>query len=265
MSAKPKKESWETLFDEKYLNTYIDTVTPELTAQQIPFLLEQLQIKKGDEILDLACGYGRHTIELARRGYKATGFDFSKHFIALAKKEAREQNVSADFIQGDMRSLPFVNQFDVIINMFTSFGYFDDENDNARVLGQVSRALRPDGKFLIDLNNPMFTLAPMIRDGKLDKKTGLLTRVLTVKLSNGLTVSNKFDFNPETMRWTINRTWEEEGKRKRYQMPIRLFHLPELKHLMEENALRVERVWGNFQGIPYGFETPRMIVLAKKW
>ncbi len=81
--TKSKKQWWENVFDEKYLDTYVDIVTPEFTAQQISFLLERLRLKEGAKILDLACGHGRHSIELARRGYKVTGLDFSKHFIEL--------------------------------------------------------------------------------------------------------------------------------------------------------------------------------------
>lgn len=265
MAARSKKQWWEDSFDEKYTNTYVDIVTPELTKQQIAFLLKRLQLKKGASILDLACGHGRHAIELARRGYKVTGLDFSKHFIELARKDAREKKVEVDFVRKDMRGLSFVNKFDAIINMFTSFGYFDDEADNMLVLRKISRALKPNGKFLIDLNNTMRTLAVMSQRGKADKKTGLLkTAPRKDKLSNGLIVATKDEFDPATMRWSMTRTWKEKGKLKSYRTNVRMFSLPELKNMMEQNGLPVEKVWGDFQGSPFGFESRRLVVLARK-
>jgi len=81
MPGKSKKQWWETIFDEKYLRTYVDIVTPKLTQQQVFFLLKELRLRKGAEILDLACGYGRHAIALAKRGYHVTGLDFSRQCI----------------------------------------------------------------------------------------------------------------------------------------------------------------------------------------
>jgi len=262
--TKSKKQWWETLFDEKYLKTYVDTVTPRLTKQQMPFLLKRLQLKKGAEILDLACGYGRHAIELAKRGYRITGLDFSKHFIDIAKKDAREQGVKVNFICDDMRNLSFVNKFDAVINMFTSFGYFDNESDNELVLRKISRALKPNGKFLIEINNSVGKLARALREGKVDRKTGFLIIVKKDKLSNGLIVTTKDELNPATMRWSMTRTWKENGKVRSYKTSVRIFSLPELGNMMKRNGLRVEKIWGDIQGSPLGFDSRRLVVLARK-
>lgn len=264
MATKSKTEWWETLFDEKYLKTYVDIVTPELTKQQITFLLKRLQLKKGAEILDLACGHGRHAIELAKRGYKVTGLDFSKHFIDIAKKDAKERGIKVNFVRGDMRDLSFVNKFDAITNMFTSFGYFDDESDNELVLQKISRALKPNGKFLIDINNGIRTLARMSQEGKTDRKTGFLTNVRKDKLSNGLIVTTRDEFDPATMRWSMTRTWEEKGKPKSYRTNVRMFSPPELNNMMKRNGLRIEKVWGDFQGSPFDFNARRLVILARK-
>jgi len=262
--AKSKKQWWTTLFDEKYLKTYIDTVTPELTKRQIPFLLKYLQPKKGAEILDLACGYGRHSIELAKLGYKVTGLDFSKHFIDIAQKDAKEQEVKVNFICDDMRNLSFVNRFDAVINMFTSFGYFEDENDNELVLRKISRALKPGGKFLIEINNMVGKLARALHEGKIDRRTGFLIIAKKDKLSNGLIVTTKDELNPATMRWSITRTWKENRKVKSYKTNVRIFSLPELGNMMKRNGLRVEKIWGDMQGSPFGFDSRRLVVLARK-
>ena len=92
MGKRFKKEWWKTFFDERYLKTYtdVDIISPAATAKQIPFLIKTLRLKKGAHILDLACGYGRHAIPFAKKGYKVTGVDFSGYFIRLAKNKARQ-------------------------------------------------------------------------------------------------------------------------------------------------------------------------------
>jgi len=262
--TKSKKQWWETLFDEKYLKTYVDIITPELTKQQVSALLKLLRPKKSAEILDLACGYGRHSIELAKRGYKVTGLDFSKYFINIAKKDAKKQGVKVNFICDDMRNLSFVNKFDFVINMFTSFGYFDDESDNELVLRKISRALKPNGKFLIELNNFVSKLASALREGKIDKKNGSFIIVKKAKLSNGLIVTTRDKFNPATMRWSLTRTWKENGKVKKYKTNVRMFSPAEICSMMKRNGLRVEKIWGDLQGSPFGIDSHRLVVLARK-
>lgn len=263
--TKTRKEWWQDAFDGKYLKAYADTVTPARTQREIKFLKKILKLKRGMKILDLACGYGRHAIKLAKLGCQVTGLDSSKYFIELANKNAGKQNVTVKFILGDMRNLAFVNKFDVILSMFTSFGYFHDESDHALVLRKISRALKPDGRFLIDTNNGAHTLVHMLQEGKYDRKTGFLARTRSDKLSNGFIVTAKDEFNPETMRWFLTRTWSERGKLRSYKTNVRVFSLLELKHLMKENGLSVVKVWGDFlQGSPFDLWSRRMIVLAKK-
>lgn len=259
-----RKQWWETLFDEKYLKTYVDVTTPESTHQQITFLQKALRLKKGAEILDVACGHGRHAIALARQGYQVTGLDFSKYFIDLAKKETKTQGVNVHFIQGDMRQLSFVNKFDAITNMFTSFGYFDSECDNELVLLKISRALKANGQFMIDINNGMRTLVRLVQIGQVDPETRLLVHVARARLSNGLFVETKEEFDPMTMRWAMTRRWEEDGRQRSYRTNVRLFSLPELSNMMRRNGLRVKKVWGDFHGAPFSFDAHRLIVLARK-
>lgn len=259
-----KTQWWQTLFDEKYLKTYVDILNPEAAKQQVSFIIKKLNLKKGAKILDLACGHGRHAIELARRGYDVTGLDYSKHFINIARETAKKFKIDVKFVQGDMRRLSHVNKFDAVINMFTSFGYFDDENDNIKVLNKIARALKPGGKFLIDLNNAVRTIINMVEEGKKVKKTRFLTINKKDKLSNGLVVITKNEWNPATMRWSMARSWKEKGKFKSYKTNIRLFVFPELKHLLEENGLMVKNVWGDFNGSFFNFNSRRLIILAIK-
>ncbi len=265
MVKKTKKlQWWETLFDKKYLNTYIDSTALKSTDKQVDFLLKKLHLKKNAKILDLACGHGRHAIKLAKQGYSVTGLDFSKHFIKLAKEEAKKQDAKVSFICDDMRKFSFVNKFNAVISMFTSFGYFDDDNDNILVLKKISRALKPKGIFFLDINNPICALSRMLEKGKINKKTGLMTNIYKIKLSNGIKITEKDEFNPKTMRRSMMVKWKENGRNRSYKTNVRMFTFPELKHLMETNGLIIEKSWGNFNGASYGFNTPRLIILARK-
>src|SRR5690606_4931451 len=118
-------------------------------AQEVSFIEESLRLSAGERILDVPCGEGRHSIELARRGYEATGIDFNLNAIAAAKQRAAEAGVSVSFVHGDMRQLDVVDECDSAICFFGSFGYFDDA-ENAEFARRVARALRPGGRFLID-------------------------------------------------------------------------------------------------------------------
>lgn len=257
-------EWWQTVFDEKYLTTYVDVLTPERTQMQVDLVLKLLKPKKTADILDLACGHGRHTFELEKRGYRLTGFDYSKHFINMARSEKKRVESQARFVRGDMRSLPFVSEFDVVISLFTSFGYFEDERDHAQVLRRVARSLKSGGKFLLDLNNPTHLLSQVLKKGTIEKNTGFLTSDEEERLSNGITLRTRHRFDSTRMRWAMTRTWGENGKTKKYHTDLRMFSYPELIHLMEENGLHVERVWGDLTGSLYGCESRRMVILARR-
>ena len=236
-----KNEWWQRHFNENYIKTYVDIITPILTKKQVKFLEKVLPLKKNSKILDLACGMGRHAIALAAKGYQVTGFDYSKKFLDIAKKEAKSRGLDVKFVQGDMRKLPFSNRFDFIINMFTSFGYFVDEKDNLVVLKNIARALNPKGKFLIDLNNAALSIYRAADKGKLDKKTGRLVFIKKDKLSNGFLLKTRHEVDLANMRWYMTRSWQESGKSKSYMTDVRLLTLPELKFLLELSGLKIEK------------------------
>jgi SAM-dependent methyltransferase len=104
------------------------------------------------DVLDLACGHGRIAGPLAARGCRVTGLDAVPLFLDRARCDAAGREVEVTYVHGDMRELPWTGRFDRVVNWFTAFGYFDDEG-NRRVLSEVSRALKPGGRFALDLNN----------------------------------------------------------------------------------------------------------------
>jgi SAM-dependent methyltransferase len=113
-------------------------------------VIELLQVTGGESILDLCCGTGRHSLELARRGHRVTGVDWTRAYIERARAEAAAVHLDIEFIQRDVRSLDMRERFDCAINMFTSFGYFESDQDNLRILTSVRDALKPGGRLLIE-------------------------------------------------------------------------------------------------------------------
>ncbi|MGH2372987.1 MAG: class I SAM-dependent methyltransferase, partial [bacterium] len=138
------------LFGEDYLRVWAPVLPPERTAQELEGITKLLNLSPGSAILDLCCGHGRHAIPLAQRGFRVTGLDLSDFFLQRAAADTRSAGVEVRWIHGDMRSIPFETEFDAVINIFTSFGYFDRDEENRQVLHQVYKALKPGGVFLME-------------------------------------------------------------------------------------------------------------------
>src|SRR5204862_6427305 len=122
------------------------------TLREVEFISDALRVGPGAEILDIACGYGRHAIELVQRGYNVTGLDLSLPLLIRAADEAQKRALSVNFVHADMRGMAFEREFDGAYCMLTSFGYFDEES-NAKVAEGIARALKPGGRFLLDVVN----------------------------------------------------------------------------------------------------------------
>lgn len=144
---------WRSLFNSLYLKTDADVVDDQaITRQEIDMFPEILNLSPENKILDLCCGQGRHSIELAKRGFKnVEGLDRSHYLIQKAKEQARKEGLSVKFREGDARKLPYLSDtFDVVMILGNSFGYFETVQDDLRVLKEVFRVLKPWGKLLID-------------------------------------------------------------------------------------------------------------------
>ncbi|MCX8187623.1 MAG: methyltransferase domain-containing protein [Nitrososphaeria archaeon] len=145
---------WKHIFDPIYLKTDGDVVNdPDITRKEVDMIVDILGLKPEDRVLDLCCGHGRHSLELARRGFKnVEGLDISHYLIRRAKAQAKKEMLQVKFRVGDARRLPYpADSFDVVILMGNSFGYFDNISDDLRVLREIRRVLRPWGKVLIDV------------------------------------------------------------------------------------------------------------------
>jgi SAM-dependent methyltransferase len=122
----------------------------ERTCEEVDFIVEALQLRGNERILDLACGFGRHTLELARRGYTAVGVDITLAYIADARSTAQREHLAVKFLQEDVRTVSFENEFDVVLNMADgAIGYFETDEENLKLFDVIGCALRMGGKHVM--------------------------------------------------------------------------------------------------------------------
>lgn len=149
--------NWENFFD-SHASIYNDNVFTKNTLAEVDFLIEELGISPGASVLDVGCGTGRHTIELARRGYLVTGLDMSSGMLAQAEKAAKEAQVSVQWVKSDATSFSLNEKFDAAICLCEgSFGLLDGSEEAIAhplaILGNISSALKPQAKSLFTVLN----------------------------------------------------------------------------------------------------------------
>jgi len=147
---------WRTLFNSTYLKTDGDVVdNDDITRREVDHFVSTLRLAPDSTVLDLCCGQGRHTLELARRGFRQVeGLDRSRYLINRARRAAKTQGVNVRFREGDARRLPHpADTFDVVMILGNSFGYFTSIEDDLRVLKEVRRVLKPSGTLLLDVTD----------------------------------------------------------------------------------------------------------------
>jgi len=239
-------------FDEDYLRIYRPMFSAEGTQREAEFLAGALALKPGSEVLDLACGFGRHAIELAKRGAKVTGIDFNPHYLEIAARDATAAGVSVRFSQGDMRALAFESAFDAAYSYFTSFGYFSDE-ENERVIENVARALRPGARFALDMMNRDWLVAhPQQRVWNQDQDGSLMMEEVTLDLRSSRVTSRQIHIEPEG------------GSRVTKEYNLHAYTCAELTALFRRHGLEVREVWGGPDRREYSVESRRLILLAER-
>ena len=146
-------EWWQRIWNTPLYFELYEQQDTELAKSQVGQLVALLNLTPPARILDVGCGYGRHSIELAGRGFTVTGLDLSDVQLKRAREKAASSGARVDWRQGDSRAMSFDAEFDAAINMFLSFGYFETDDEHLAVLTGIARALEPGGRFLLDFWN----------------------------------------------------------------------------------------------------------------
>ncbi|HKI43795.1 MAG TPA: class I SAM-dependent methyltransferase [Balneolales bacterium] len=240
--------SWyEEWFDSSLYEKLYAYRDDEEAARLADLLEVELPNARYRKILDLGCGRGRHSLNMARRGYKVTGFDLSERAIQKARDRAENENLSIDFRIHDMRE-PLDEQFDAILNLFTTFGYFDDDAENVRVLHAMSHMLRPSGRLVIDYMNAhgvRRSLDPH-QDGSIE--------------SLGYDISKEIDESVNMVVKTI-RFHKQDGDVREYQERVKLYDLDWFKEHLARYNLALVKCCGNYDGDPYEEEVSNRLLM----
>ncbi|MHA1659294.1 MAG: class I SAM-dependent methyltransferase [Promethearchaeota archaeon] len=228
----------EKIFDEKYYNIF---QIKNNTNKEVNFLISAISLKKNDEILDIGCGNGRHLIEFYKSGYKkSVGIDLSKPFI----NEAIKNNKKIEFINSDFIFYDFKNKkFDKIISFFSSFGYYNDEY-NERYIKKVSGLIKKNGIFILDIFNFIYFIK--------NYKEGAIYKFGKIK--------NKNEFCSKTL---INTSYNTINN-KIYKYKMRFYTIPEIKSIVDKCGMRIIKIYGNYKGDDFSFNSKRSIFIIKK-
>ncbi len=249
---KTKKQSWyeQDGFWETFAPALFGSDRILSARQEVEQIMSLLKLQPGVSICDLCCGVGRHSLELGRLGYCVTGVDRTALYIEKANKKAGEQGLNIRFVQEDMRSFCEPNAFDAVINVFTSFGYFEEAADDKRVLENVYKSLKDDGKFLIDIMGKE-VLARIFQEKRWREEDGVII-LEEAKLSE--------DWGSVDSRWIIIR----DGRRDECRLSLRLYSAAELCELLKSCGFGRAEVFGDLSGSPYDQTAKRLVVVAHK-
>ncbi|NTV06111.1 MAG: methyltransferase domain-containing protein [Chlorobiaceae bacterium] len=201
-------------------------------------------------ILDIACGAGRHALELARLGYTVTGNDLSPFLLEEARKEALNNKLQLKLTCCDMRNIPPSGLFDLVVQLFTSFGYFDLKEDDLLVLSKAYGALKYGGWYVLDLLNP----SPLARNlvSHSSRTVGDLT----------ILEERAFDNDRITKQITIT---PHVGETLIFSESVRLYGREEIQVMLQGAGFTVAEITGNYNGEPFiENDSPRMMLFCRK-
>jgi len=236
-------------FGEEYLLVY-EHRNREEAEQEIIFIKDTLGLDGGELILDLCCGSGRHALPLAALGCRVVGLDYSPALLRIARQETPPHAEWPRYVRADVRNIPFRNGvFDAALNLFTSFGYFDDDA-NRGVLVSLSRLLRTGGKYCIDYLNPSRVLSSLEPE--------------SVRERDGVIIREERSHNAPARRVEKTIRFQHEGRVREFHESVRLYSLEEMNGMLRGTGLTVEGVYGSTAGDLYGVSSPRMILWGKK-
>ncbi len=255
MSDVSLRDWWEELLQIHEFAHYHD-YAENLTRQEVDFLEQALSLRGVETVLDLACGGGRHSIELARRGISVVGLDVAAPVLAHARAQASELGLSVSFVHGDMRELAYTGRFDAVLIMNSSLGFFDDAT-NRQVLAGATRALAPGGRLLIQCINPYQVEAYLreFRSGWYQIGTGYILR--------------EASFDPRSAALNIGYRYLDAAQSLNVAHPgdrIRLYGFPELVALLSEVGLRPFSVFGDavLPPVPFGEQSIWQVIVATR-
>jgi SAM-dependent methyltransferase len=241
-----RKEWFAEWFDSKYYHILYKDRNYQEAEAFLSKLVEFLKPNLSDKIIDLACGKGRHSIYLNKLGYNLTGVDLSANSINEANTFA---NKNLKFEIADLRNLPYNNAFEIGLNLFTSFGYFESDQVNIEVFSQFNKILKPNGIILVDFLNA--------------SKIYSQTNCRETKEIEGI----QFQINKKIENKRVIKTIEfsDNGHKNFYSESVQLLDFSDFEKLVEQTSFKLLHVFGNYNLESYNQESSdRLIIVAQK-
>lgn len=245
------EEHWTDGFFAAQFGRVIGTRSAEATQKEVDFIVGKTGISPGATVLDVCCGYGRHSIELARRGYNVVGVDRFEEYLEKARKQAASESVRVEFIQMDVRKLSFERGFDLVVNMWTSFGVFDEEA-NSSIMVNFSDCLVHGGKLFIDLVNRDWVVKRFQQRG-------------WWPVDDALVVIEQRDLDLKTS--VISSVWrylQDGAIRAETPMQLRVYSCHEMIALMRSCGFSDVEAFGDLEGGPVTFDSRMMQLVATR-
>ena len=242
--SQPTENWYASWFDSPYYHILYADRDYEEAQLFMDNITDYLNLPEDAKILDLACGKGRHSIYLSTLGYNVTGADISENSIAEASKSAK-QNLK--FIRHDMRE-PFAEQYDAVFNLFTSFGYFDDDADNLKTLVAIKESLTETGFAVIDFMNVEKVIKTLVPE--------------EVKEVGGITFNIKRHFIDDHIYKEIR--FEDKGQQFHFTEKVRAFTLEAFEELMDQAGIYLLDTFGDYKLRKFHkAESDRLIMIFK--
>jgi len=240
------KTWWKDWFNDIYLDVYSHRDEEQADAE-IKTVLDVVPLEPAQRVLDFCCGNGRHSRALHRAGFEHVwGMDYSEALL----KQGHGLDIDIQFVRGDMKSPPFLpRRFDAVFSFFTSFGYFDDEQ-NQGVLEQVGRILKPGGWYLLDYLNPVHVKNTLVPESERD--------------TGAYHINERRAIVDNNTRIEITITISKNGSSQRFCESVRLYEFPEMVRMWERAGLQVKGALGSFEGAAYTETQPRMILFGQR-
>jgi ubiquinone/menaquinone biosynthesis C-methylase UbiE len=243
-----ENQLYVNIFDE--MGEDWETIVNTRDTQREANFIEHVLPKKG-VTLDLCCGTGRHSIILRRKSWNMIGLDLSKNLLTIAKRNMKNEKIEVPLVRADMRCFPFRDQvFDVVICMFTSFGYLPTESEDIKSFKEIQRTLRKNGKFLLDVANKNHVIKIFKEKEWAEYGPFYMLEKRSLDLQQSKLIS----------QWTIIRKDTKESRSLQHN--VRLYSFQRLKQMLNMAELKVKEVYGGYYGKKFGSDSSRMIVSA---
>ena len=232
----------------EYLKVYKHRDEKE-ALELVGLVLNNISIAENGTVLDLASGFGRHAILFSKRGFNVTAVDLSDSLLSIAKNNAVVEGVNINFVHSDIRQFNPAFKYDLIVNLFTSIGYFEKDEENYFILRKVYDLLAENGFFVLDYFNKNFVVKNLVAE-------------TVEEIDDGKITQNRFI---EGERIVKEITIDRRGKVNKFHESVRMFSSEELLNMLQKLGFKQIKTFGDFNGKPFELETsPRIIIIVNK-